>query len=70
MVSSVVEYCADFEDYRQLLIVCLHGFVGELNRYIAVGAGRGEGREGELLLRLQKFFIVLDRLSWKAQPTV
>ena len=62
VVQSVVEYCPDFEDHRQLLIVCLHGLIGELNRYFAVGAGRGEGREGERSLLFQKFFIVFDRL--------
>ena len=62
VVVSEVEFCPDFEDHRQLLIVCLHGFIGELNRYFAVGAGRGEGREGERSATLQKFFIVFDRL--------
>ena len=62
VAPSEVDFCPDFEDHRQLLIVCLHGFIGELNRYFAVGAGRGEGREGERRLLFQKFFIVFDRL--------
>ena len=42
-----VECCSDVEDHRKLVIVGLHGLIGELDRYFALSAGRRKSREGE-----------------------